>query len=76
MICLICRRAETIEALTTVVLERGELKIVINDVPAYICPYCGEPYVDEDVAIRLLQVAEHRSIAGKLDAVGEYDSFE
>ena len=75
MICLICRQAETNDALLSVVLERGEIKIVINHVPAHMCPSCGEAYLDDDVAIRLLQGVEARSIAGKLDSSEEYESL-
>jgi YgiT-type zinc finger domain-containing protein len=75
MICLICRRTETIHALTSIIFERGEIKIEVNQVPAFICPNCGETYVDEDVAVRLLARAEEMSLAGKLNAVAEYEFF-
>ena len=75
MICLICRQAETEEAFTSVNFERGELKIVINRVPAYLCPNCGEAYVDEVVASRLLQAAEEKSFIGKVDSSEEYESL-
>ena len=72
MICLICRNEETIRGLTSIVFERAEIKIAMHHVPAYICPSCGETYVDEDVAVQLLASAEQMSLAGKLDAVEEY----
>lgn len=75
MICLICRQEETIRSLTSILLERGEVRIVIDHVPAYLCPNCGEAYVDQDVAIRLLQGAEARSMVGKLDSSEEYESL-
>jgi YgiT-type zinc finger domain-containing protein len=62
MICLICRQAEPIGALTSVIFERGEVRIEISRVPAYTCPHCGEAYVEEDVAIRLLSDAEKASV--------------
>jgi YgiT-type zinc finger domain-containing protein len=58
MKCLICRQAETVDGFTSVTLERDEIKLVINSVPARVCPSCGEAYVDEEVAVRLLQRAE------------------
>ena len=75
MICLICRQAETTDALVSVVLARGEIKIVIEHVPAHVCPNCGEAYVEQDVAIRLLQGAEAKSVVGKLDSVEEYEAL-
>jgi YgiT-type zinc finger domain-containing protein len=72
MICLICRQAELINGLTSVIFERGEMRLMVNNVPARLCPSCGEAYVDEDVAVRLLRDAEAMSAAGELDEVVEY----
>ncbi len=73
MLCLICRQAETVDGLTSVHFERGEMKLTVKDVPARVCPSCGEAYVEEDVALRLLQGAEEMSAAGEMDAVIEYN---
>jgi YgiT-type zinc finger domain-containing protein len=67
MICLICRQAETVGGLTSVTFERDEMRLVINKVPARICPSCGEAYVEEDVAVRLLREAENISKTGVLE---------
>ena len=72
MICLICRQAETVNRLTSITFERGEMRLVINKVPANICPSCGEAYIDEDVAMQLLQDTEKMSAAGEMDDVMEY----
>jgi YgiT-type zinc finger domain-containing protein len=72
MICLICRQAELVAGFTSVNFERGEMRLVVNNVPARICPSCGEAYVEEDVAVRLLQKAKEVSMAGILDNVIEY----
>ena len=72
MICLICRQAETAEGLTSVQFARGELRLVVNHVPAWICPSCGEAYVEEAVATRLLRGAESILAAGELDNLCEY----
>jgi len=72
MICLICRQAEIVDAQTSVHFERGELRLVVNNVPARVCPSCGEAYVDEDVALQLLQEAEEMSDAGELEVVMEF----
>jgi YgiT-type zinc finger domain-containing protein len=75
MICLICRQTEIVDRLTSVNFERGEMRLVVNSVPARVCPGCGEAYVHEDVAIRLLQGARKRSEAGMLEDVIEYNQL-
>ena len=72
MICLICTQAETVDGLTSVTFERGEMRLVVKDVPARVCPSCGETYVEEDVAVQLLREAEEMSAAGTLEDVIEY----
>ena len=74
MICLICRRAEIVDGLTSVTFERGELRLVVNNVPARVCPSCGEAYVEEEVAVQLLREAEEMSKAGISDDVIEYNN--
>ena len=73
MICLICRQAELAEGLTSISFERGELRLIVNNVPARLCPSCDEAYVQEDVAVRLLQGAKKMSDVGKMEAVAEYN---
>jgi len=72
MLCLICRQAETVDGPTSVLFERGEFRLVVNSVPARLCSGCGEAYVEEDVALRLLRDAQEMSRAGMLDVVCEY----
>jgi len=76
MICLICRQTEIVDGLTTVRFERGEIRLVVNHVPARVCPGCGEAYVEEDVAVRLLQEADAIFEAGEMDVVIEYKHIE
>ena len=73
MICLICRQAETINGLTSVNFERGEMRLVVNNVPARVYPSCGEAYLDEEAAVQLLRDAEEMSKAGISDDVVEYN---
>jgi len=73
MLCLICRQAETIEGLSSVHFERGEMRLIVSHVPARVCPSCGEAYVEEQVALSLLREAEAMSAAGEMDAVIEYN---
>ena len=75
MICLICRQAELIDGLTSVNFERDEMRLVVNKVPAHVCPNCGEAYVEEDVAVRLLRDAEEMSAAGMMEDIRDYNSL-
>lgn len=76
MICLICRQAEIIEGLTSVSFQRREMNLIINSVPARVCPSCGEAYVDEDIASRLLRITEEMSEAGVLHAHCEFHTVQ
>jgi YgiT-type zinc finger domain-containing protein len=72
MKCLICKQDETQEGVTTVTLERGALTLVIKDVPARVCPNCGEAYVDESVTAELMSTAEQMAAAGAQVDVRQY----
>lgn len=72
MNCLICRQAEIVGGFTSVIFEREEFRLLINHVPAYICPKCGEAIVDEDVAILLLGEAEDVVNEGIIEDIREY----
>jgi YgiT-type zinc finger domain-containing protein len=63
--CLICKQDETQDGVTTVTLERDRLTLVKKDVPARVCPNCGEAYVAQAVAADLLRTAEQMAAAGK-----------
>lgn len=73
MVCLICRQTEITDGLASVSLQRGEINLIINNVPARVCPSCGESYIDEHVALLLLRSAREVSQAGILEDVIEYD---
>jgi len=62
--CVVCKQAETRPGVTTITLQRGDSTFVVKEVPAQICPNCGEDYVDEKVAADVLRSAEDLSRAG------------
>ncbi|MBI4193512.1 MAG: type II toxin-antitoxin system MqsA family antitoxin [Betaproteobacteria bacterium] len=64
MKCVVCKQAETRPGVTTVTLQRGESTFVVREVPAQVCPNCGEDYVDAAVTAGLLRSAEDLSRAG------------
>ena len=55
---VICKLGETREGRVTVALTRGELTVVIKDVPAQICENCGEYYLADAIANQVLKLAE------------------
>lgn len=72
MICLVCRKAQLIDGLTSINFERDEFKAVINLVPAQVCPACGEAYLAEDVTEEVLSQAEKLSHEGMMEIVQDY----
>ena len=50
MRCVVCKHGQTEPGTTTITLDRGGLILVMRDVPAQVCPDCGEAYVDEETA--------------------------
>jgi YgiT-type zinc finger domain-containing protein len=72
MKCMVCKQGETRPGKTTVVLQRGGGTVVINDVPALVCENCGEEYVDEKVAKRLLAAADASAHAGVRVEIRDY----
>ena len=73
MKCFICYQAETVPGKTSVLLERDHLSLTVTNVPARICPNCGEAYADETVTASLLRQAEKMAKAGAKVAVREYE---
>ena len=72
MKCVICKHGETKSGLTTLTLTRDALTLVVKNVPARVCDNCGEAYVDDDIASRVLNAAEEAARAGVQVEVREY----
>ena len=74
MKCLICRQTEMVNGFTSVTLERGEIRLTMINVPATICPNCGDACVEEDVALRLLDIAERAvKIGARAGVMGDLE---
>ncbi len=58
MKCVICKHGETRPGETTVTLQRGESTLVFKNVPADICPNCGEYYLSEETTSRVMEKAK------------------
>ena len=76
MICVICRQTETMDGHTMVAFARGEFRLLVRNVPARVCPNCGEAYVVEEEAQQLLSVAGQAYDSGMLDTQCEYEAFQ
>lgn len=59
-----CKKFELYPGVTTITLERDELSLVLKNVPALVCPNCGEAYADESTAARLLDTAHEMEADG------------
>ena len=74
MKCMACKQAETQPGKTTVTLERNGATLAFKDVPAEVCPNCGEDYVDEAATRALLKSAEDRATSGAQVDIRTYAS--
>jgi YgiT-type zinc finger domain-containing protein len=72
MNCLICGQSNLIDGLTSIAFKRGEFRLLVRDVPAWVCPNCGEVVVDEGVAAQLIRQAERLLDEGIREEVCEY----
>jgi YgiT-type zinc finger domain-containing protein len=72
MKCVICKHGETKEGKVSVTLERDEMTLVFKEVPAQVCSNCGEEYVDEKIASRLLKTAEESLSSGIMVDIRQY----
>jgi len=70
--CVICRVGETRPGKTSSMLERNGTTLVFRDVPADVCENCGEEYVSQETAERLLRLAEEAVRSGVQVIVREY----
>ncbi|GAB1470021.1 hypothetical protein MASR2M66_08980 [Chloroflexota bacterium] len=72
MICVVCREAYTEAGFTSIQFERGEFRAAIHQVPAQVCPACGESYLDEETTAALLKKVEKNLEEGEMDVVQNY----
>ncbi len=54
MKCIICKHGELKSGITSVLFEKNGVTIVIKSVPADICDNCGEPYVSDMIAEKIM----------------------
>lgn len=64
MKCVICKHGSTSTGKTSVTLVRGKTIVVFKEVPAQVCPNCGEYYLELDVSKKLMERAAAAASAG------------
>ena len=67
MKCANCSFGQVHPDSTTVTLHRNGKTVSINNVPADVCDSCGEYYLQEDVASRVLSLAGNAAIQDEGD---------
>lgn len=70
--CVICKDGERKPGTATVTFTEGAATVVFEHVPAEVCDNCGEEYVDEPTAERLLEEAEEAARAGVRVTIRDY----
>lgn len=60
MKCLVCKFNEFDEGTTTLTIERGDVLLVVTEIPARVCVNCGEPYIAENVAQEVEALANEK----------------
>lgn len=72
MTCPICRQGTLVRGTSDEALSLDGTTVVVKDVPADVCDTCGEPYFDEGVTQRLLDVVREAAAAGVVVDVRRY----
>jgi YgiT-type zinc finger domain-containing protein len=57
MKCTICREGVTEPGTATVTVERDGCIVLVKEVPADVCPQCGEFYLSEEISAELFRRA-------------------
>ena len=68
MKCLICKNTHMKEGTTLLPIERGNAILLITDIPAQVCTNCGEPYLGEETA-RDVQELANETLEGEVSYV-------
>jgi YgiT-type zinc finger domain-containing protein len=74
MKCLMCKNETMVDGTTSVTFERGDMTLVIKNVPALVCTNCGEAYIDQEITDKLLETAEQAARDGVQVEVRSYQA--
>lgn len=72
MSCPICRSGELEYGTAHKVMTRGDMTLVVKDVPARVCDTCGEHFFDATITQQLLDLARDATAAGVVVDVRQY----
>lgn len=72
MICVHCKTGDPTSGCRTVTFDCEGMTIVTRNVPARICPQCGEQYFDADTTDRLLEMTQEATGAGVSVGIQEW----
>ena len=64
MKCLICKHTNMKQGTTIMPIERGNAILLVTDIPAQVCANCGEPYLGEDTARDVQELANETLTGG------------
>ena len=72
MICLVCKNRKMEQGKTILPIERENEILLITDIPARICPNCGEAYLEEDTSINV-QTLANKQFSGEISYADSTD---
>lgn len=58
MKCIICRHGELKPGITSLMFEKDGSTIVMKEVPVDVCDNCGEAYVPDNIAEKIMEQIE------------------
>lgn len=65
MRCLVCKHNRFKKGTTVLPIERGNAILLVTDIPARVCTNCGEPYLDEETAQDIQELA-NETLSGEV----------
>lgn len=71
-LCVVCKTGEVAPGTTSLTIERGEMTLVLKQIPARVCSNCGEAYFDETTTRRIEVLADQVQQTGVHMAVQQF----
>ena len=62
--CVLCGGMDMAPGLVSIPFERGELRLEVRQVPALVCPACGDACLEEAVTAAVLDFVEEIAVSG------------
>lgn len=74
MKCVICKHGELIPGITSLLFEKNNSTVVIKSVPVHVCDNCGESYVPDETAEKIMALVESVEKQGIIIDVRNFSS--